>query len=288
MPEFPGLVIPLAFQFLMELAHDQDKWDKGGGAEDEIDDDDNDETNYGMGLQAIDRLASALGGKIFLAVATPALQQAFVSPDWLQRHAGLMAVGRMAEGCKKFLAPQLKSLVDLIVPFVANQAEQPRVRWAAINALAQMATDFAPKFQTQFHASVLPALLRALEVHNHPRVVAYAALSVVDFSTEVILIILACSVQMHTNTIRIFLFLFFPLHSQSPSLLPVCTRTSAHTGAFGDGGALLGCAAVCADDPAAEQPPQDPREQPDGSCSCVCMCERLLRILQSYKSANKA
>jgi hypothetical protein len=156
LPEFPGLVIPLAFQFLMELAHDQEKvhtntllsysspstpfsasfpdaqislpiapdldlfgrqWDKGGGAEDENDEDDNDETNYGMGLQAVDRLASALGGKIFLGVATTALQQAFVSPDWLQRHAGLMAIGRMAEGCKKFLAPekgkggQLKALV---------------------------------------------------------------------------------------------------------------------------------------------------------------------------------
>jgi hypothetical protein len=278
MPEFPGLVIPLAFQFLMELAHDQDKWDKGGGAEDENDDDDNDETNYGMGLQAIDRLASALGGKIFLAVATPALQQAFVSPDWLQRHAGLMAVGRMAEGCKKFLAPQLKSLVDLIVPFVANQAEQPRVRWAAINALAQMATDFAPKFQTQFHASVLPALLRALEVHNHPRVVAYAALSVVDFSTEVNFIIITCSAHMP------FPFpLSPPLHPLPPSFLPVCTRTSTRTGASGDGGALPGCPAVCADDPAAEQSPQDPREQPDGPCACVCMRDRPLLILRSHK-----
>ena len=43
------------------------------------------------------------------------------------------------------------------------QDPHPRVKWAAINTIGQMATDFGPELQTDHHNSVLPALMFAME-----------------------------------------------------------------------------------------------------------------------------
>ena len=56
----------------------------------------------------------------------------------------------------------------------------PRVRWAAINTVGQMCTDFGPNLQADLHALVLPALVTSMD-DNCKRVQAHAAAAVINF-----------------------------------------------------------------------------------------------------------
>lgn len=172
-PNFAQRAIPLAFQFLLELEHTPE-WDNFEA------DDDTETQNFEVGKEAIARFALSLGGKIFTSVATPLVQQFLASPEWLQRHAGLTALSTMADGCKKVIKGQLPVIIHMVIPFVAQDPHH-RVRWAAVNALAQLAVDFCPEVQESFHSQIVPALGSAMSLNNHPRLVAHAALCLVDF-----------------------------------------------------------------------------------------------------------
>lgn len=171
--EFSQSVIPLAFQFMLEI--DETKtWNP-----------DNDEQhNFEIGLDAIDRLAISLGGNIFLTVANPIIQQFIISPNWINRHAALMSINQMAEGCRKQLDDQMQDIVGLIVPFIGKADEDPRVRWAAIHSITEIAVQFAPYFQEQFHSLILPGLISIMNLDNSSILIRHAICCVVDFSDE--------------------------------------------------------------------------------------------------------
>ena len=86
----------------------------------------------------------------------------FITADWRYRHAALMAVSAIAEGCAKQMEPLLASVVDSVIPFL--QDSHPRVRHASCNALGQLATDFSVLFQKKFHAKVMPGKEILLEI----------------------------------------------------------------------------------------------------------------------------
>lgn len=55
-------------------------------------------------------------------------------------------------------------------PIVSRSSiPHPRVRCAAINAIAQISTDLGPDLQYQYHHLVLPALDSALDDCDNPR-----------------------------------------------------------------------------------------------------------------------
>ena len=58
---FAPKVVPLAFQFMLELEHDDDAWGKG------TEETDMECEGYSVGVESIDRLACALGAKVFNA-----------------------------------------------------------------------------------------------------------------------------------------------------------------------------------------------------------------------------
>lgn len=62
----------------------------------------------------------------------------------------------------------LLQIVEAVIGFLRDP--HPRVRYAACNAIGQMATDFAPVFQKKFHESVVPGLLLVMEDGVNPRV----------------------------------------------------------------------------------------------------------------------
>lgn len=59
-------------------------------------------------------------------------------------------------------------IVEAVIGFLRDP--HPRVRYAACNAIGQMATDFAPVFQKKFHESVVPGLLLVMDDGVNPRV----------------------------------------------------------------------------------------------------------------------
>jgi importin-5 len=131
-----------------------------------------------VGEQDIDRLARKLGVKTIIPPAFSFLPALLGSSDWRQRHAALMAISSMAEGCEKYMKTELSRILDLILPPLSDP--HPRVRWAACNAVGQLSTDLAPHIQNEAHKRIMHALVPLLDIPE-PRVQSHAAAALVNF-----------------------------------------------------------------------------------------------------------
>ncbi|GJN71655.1 importin beta-3 subunit [Purpureocillium lilacinum] len=149
-------------------------------ASDDLDQDESDQ-NHVAGEQTMDRLANKLGGQTILAPTFNWLPRMMTSMAWRDRHAALMAISAISEGCRDLMIGELSQVLDLVIP--ALQDAHPRVRWAGCNALGQMSTDFAPKMQTDFYDRVLKAIVPVLD-SPEARVKSHAAAALVNFCEE--------------------------------------------------------------------------------------------------------
>ncbi len=135
-----------------------------------------------IGESCLDRLACSIGGKTILPLAITSISQMLQNTDWKHRFAALMAISAVGEGCHDQMTPILPQIVDSIIPFLNDS--NPRVRYAACNALGQMATDFCPNFEEKFHSKVIPALLVLLDDYANPKVQAHSGAALVNFFEE--------------------------------------------------------------------------------------------------------
>ncbi|XP_028256566.1 importin-5 [Parambassis ranga] len=168
--------VPQMLAMMVDL-EDDDEW----AMADELEDDDFD-SNAVAGESALDRIACGLGGKIILPMIKQHIMQMLQNPDWKYRHAGLMALSAIGEGCHQQMEAILQEIVSFVLLFCSDP--HPRVRYAACNAIGQMATDFAPTFQKKFHDKVISALLQTMEDQSNPRVQAHAAAALINFTED--------------------------------------------------------------------------------------------------------
>jgi importin-5 len=74
---------------------------------------DDDAENYAVAEQALDRLSCALGGDYLAQILMNAIPNMIGnSADWKQRHAGLMAISCIAEGCHDQLEAFLPAVLQ--------------------------------------------------------------------------------------------------------------------------------------------------------------------------------
>ncbi|VVC43442.1 Hypothetical protein CINCED_3A008021 [Cinara cedri] len=172
-------ISPLVVQVLELMAsiEDQDDW----SSEDDPDDSDQENMNV-MAESALDRLACGLGGKTVLPHILSNVSTMLSNPNWKFRHAALMAISAVGEGCHKQMQPMLQDILDGILNFL--QDPNPRVRYAVCNAIGQMAADFAPTFQKKFHDKIVPSILLLLDDNSNPRVQAHAGAALVNFCED--------------------------------------------------------------------------------------------------------
>jgi len=170
------LTYPAAWSLMVDLDDDQE-WHTTN----EIEDDETD-SNAVVGEQAVDRIACALGGKTVLPYAFSVLPAMLQNPDWKYRHAALMTISAIGEGCAKVLERELDKILALIVQHLNDP--HPRVRYALCNALGQMSSDFAPTIQQKFHQLIVPSILKAMDDQGNPRVQAHGAAALVNFSED--------------------------------------------------------------------------------------------------------
>lgn len=137
--------------------------------------------NHVAGEQAMDRLANKLGGEVILPVTFSWIPRMMSSGSWRDRHAALMAISAISEGCRELMQSELDQVLALVVP--ALQDPHPRVRYAGCNALGQMSTDFAGIMQEKYHSVVLNNIIPVLN-SPEPRVQAHAAAALVNFCEE--------------------------------------------------------------------------------------------------------
>src|SRR5438045_9726538 len=109
----------------------------------------------------MDRLANKLGGQVILPATFSYVPGMMGSSAWRDRHAALMAISAISEGCRDLMVGELNKVLELVVP--ALRDPHPRVRWAGCNALGQMSTDFAGTMQEKFPHIVVPAIIPVLE-----------------------------------------------------------------------------------------------------------------------------
>ena len=179
--EFPTTVIPLSFVLMMELDEDSSVW----GARDDDDDEDDDEgrENYRMGAESVGRLAEALQGKIYAAVALPLLHAHITHSEWRHRHAAMVQLEKMVQAIDSTLEPLLPTFVQLVTPHTRDP--HPRVAHAALHCLAQLTVSYSPSFQTSFHSTVLPAFIDILRPDCHHRLITSACTGIIEFCREV-------------------------------------------------------------------------------------------------------
>ncbi|XP_076913708.1 uncharacterized protein LOC143572424 isoform X1 [Bidens hawaiensis] len=175
LPQFISRLFGILLQMLLDI-EDEPAWHT---AENE-DEDAGESSNYSVGQECLDRLAIALGGNTIVPVASEQLPAYLAAPEWQKHHAALIALAQIAEGCSKVMIKNLEQVVTMVLN--SFQDPHPRVRWAAINAIGQLATDLGPDLQVQYHQRVLPALAAAMDDFNNPRVQAHAASAVLNFS----------------------------------------------------------------------------------------------------------
>jgi hypothetical protein len=144
-------------------------------------DQDESDSNHVAGEQCMDRLANKLGGQAILPPTFNWLPRMMTSSAWRDRHAALMAISAISEGCRELMVGELDKVLDLVLP--ALRDPHPRVRWAGCNAVGQMSTDFAGTMQEKYHQIVLPSIVPVLE-SSEPRVQAHAAAALVNFCEE--------------------------------------------------------------------------------------------------------
>ncbi|XVF42566.1 hypothetical protein PTKIN_Ptkin01aG0373800 [Pterospermum kingtungense] len=175
LPQFIRRLFGVLMNLLVDI-EDEPEWYTA-----ESEDEDAGETsNYGVGQECLDRLSISLGGNTVVPVASEVFPVFLAASEWQKRHAALIALAQIAEGCSKVMIKNLEQVVSMVLN--SFQDAHPRVRWAAINAIGQLSTDLGPELQTQYHHRVLPALAGAMDDFQNPRVQAHAASAVLNFS----------------------------------------------------------------------------------------------------------
>jgi hypothetical protein len=184
LPNFAGRLFEALMGFLLDVEDDK-LWhaaESAGAADGSAQHEDEGHGElFDGGQEYLDRAAIALGGKALLPAAG-ALLPAWLgdAQDWRKRHAALICLAQIAEGCERQMREQLEPLVAMCLAGLRDP--HPKVRWAACQALGQMCTDLGPDLQEAAGDRVLPALIAAMEDFDHPRVQAHASAVVVNFS----------------------------------------------------------------------------------------------------------
>jgi hypothetical protein len=106
LPAIHDFVVGL-FQMLADLS-EEDDW-KDHPDNEELDDDNE---NYAIAEQALDRISCSLEGKSLLNTFMTIIPSLLAQAEWKRRHAGLMAIACIAEGCKELLSANLPAVLQ--------------------------------------------------------------------------------------------------------------------------------------------------------------------------------
>ncbi|KAI9375413.1 armadillo-type protein [Aspergillus egyptiacus] len=178
-PDFTREMVTQCLSLMTDIGVDDDDAEEWN-ASDDLDLEDSD-LNHVAGEQCMDRLANKLGGQAVLPATFAWIPQMMSSSAWRDRHAALMAISAISEGCRDLMVGELDQVLQLVVP--ALRDPHPRVRYAGCNALGQMSTDFAGTMQEKYHQVVLSNIIPVLD-NAEPRVQAHAAAALVNFCEE--------------------------------------------------------------------------------------------------------
>lgn len=170
-------LLDLVFKIMIDIDEDiDDSWmapKEGFRVEEEEESEDS--VHFGKGI--IDKLVSCVGEGTTL----PLLSQLVINTvnnegDWRFKHAGLMAFSQVGEYIEDI------STIQPMVPIVTRHLthQNPKVRYAALHCIGQIADDMGDEFVENFHSQVMPALVTILS-DQVPRVQAHCCAALTNF-----------------------------------------------------------------------------------------------------------
>jgi hypothetical protein len=176
-PDLPKQVVVTCLKQMLEL-------DDGNVANwmrrfSDHEDEEEEEEMYDCGLMSLDRVAKALGASTVLPVVFAVVGEFVKQSAWQYKVAGLMAVSQVAEIIED--NAHTDEIMKLLLSHANN--EHPRVRYAALHAIGQVATDCAPHVEEVWHEQVIPVLFQAMD-DQVPRVGSHACSAFVNFCEE--------------------------------------------------------------------------------------------------------
>jgi len=77
-------------------------------------------SNNVVAESALDRLACGLGGKTMLPHIVNNIPQMLENPDWKYRHAALMAISAVGEGCHKQMETMLPQIMEVVIKYLMD------------------------------------------------------------------------------------------------------------------------------------------------------------------------
>ncbi|ODQ67906.1 Karyopherin functions in nuclear transport of protein [Nadsonia fulvescens var. elongata DSM 6958] len=178
-PTYAEQMVMQCLAMMTEVGEDDDDGSEWNN-EDEINNSDDNDEEAVAARQSLDRLSLRLSGEVMLPPLFQWLPRMIGSENWREKHAALMAISSIAEGCRDLMIPELDKVLDMVIPLLNDP--HSRVQWACCNALGQMSTDFANEIQNQFGPRILPALIPKLSNSSTFRVQSHAAAALVNFS----------------------------------------------------------------------------------------------------------
>lgn len=121
---------------------------------------DEEEDNVNFGKTAVDRLVAGVGDGLMLPLIGVLVQNTIANEeDWRYKHAGIMAFSQVGEYVDD--VEKIKPMVPVIIEHL--QHPNPKIRYASLHCIGQLADDMPTDFQKMFHAVVMPALIQTLD-----------------------------------------------------------------------------------------------------------------------------
>lgn len=120
---------------------------------------DGEEDNVNFGKSSIDKLISAVGDELTLPILSGIVTETMKNDaDWRYKNAGLMAFSQVGEYIDEI--SKIAAMVPIVVQHL--QHPNPRIRYAALHCIGQISDDMTEDFQSEYGATVLPALIATL------------------------------------------------------------------------------------------------------------------------------
>ncbi|KAJ6364531.1 hypothetical protein OIU76_029482 [Salix suchowensis] len=136
-------------------------------------------------VRCLDRIVSVLGGEVLMKNFPGLFDINFCAEDWRSRHAAVLSLAIVAERCSNLKESKhsWNQMAGRIIRSV-NEDTHPCVRWTALYAIKQFSKHLIPEFQDQYHEQVLPALTKAVDDFNYPRVQVQAYSALYEFTSN--------------------------------------------------------------------------------------------------------
>jgi hypothetical protein len=139
------------------------------------------EDNVKFGQGCVDRLVSCLGEELMLPLTGQLVTNTIANDvDWRYKHAGIMAFSQIGEYIEE--ASKISAMIPVLVEHL--QHPNPKIRYASLHSIGQLADDMPKDFQEAYHTTIIPALLAALD-DPVPRVQAHACAACTNFFENV-------------------------------------------------------------------------------------------------------